>query len=292
MSASQRDTRRCPMRVKLWRTAVGLAALLKINGEHFYICRLLIKIQQLQRFLGNSRKKKWMLISELWGGIPKSLPASDLFSPCLLFIYSSRTQASLLYTYFFKTQPAVCICCLHLDELPDERSSHTRIKYGISSVYTSPGSGICHECNARSPSSFLPGPGSPSQRLPFSAGRPGKADHGPADGSRGDRAPLLFAGAPGCSRPPKASQDSGARGGGGRRPKSSPGSQGALGTLPQERHRDGDHKVRKVNRFFLCVLFNQNIFMVWHTEALLTPDGGICYITPSVVDWFTSACWS
>lgn len=58
MSASQRDTRRCPMRVKLWRTAVGLAALLKINGEHFYICRLLIKIQQLQRFLRQFPKKE------------------------------------------------------------------------------------------------------------------------------------------------------------------------------------------------------------------------------------------
>lgn len=87
-----------------------------------------------------------------------------------------------MYKHSVKSTQAVSIYCLLLDELPDERSSHTGIKYGISSVYTSPGSGICHECNAGSPAALLPRAGTASQRLPVSAGRAGEAHHGPADG--------------------------------------------------------------------------------------------------------------
>lgn len=137
--------------------------------------------------------------------------------------------------------PRTYVCCLHLDELPDERSSHTGIKYGISSVYTSPGSGICHERNAGSSAAFLPGLGAPSQRLPVSTRRSGEADYGPADGSRRHRPSFFLARAPGCSRSPEAVEDSGARGGSGGRPQSSSGSQGALGTFPQKRNGDGDH---------------------------------------------------
>lgn len=239
---------------------IALAALLKINGERFHISlrRVLISIQQkdCRDFPVTCERKVDAYFYRVEGGIPKAFHIYHFFIFFFFyfaFIRSPRAQASLLLEILFQ-HPAVYICCLHLDELPDERSSHTGIKYGISSVYTSPGSGICHECNAGSPASFLPGPGSASQRLPLSAGRTGKADHGPANGSCGDRPPLLLAGASSCGRPPQASQDSWAWGGGGGRPQSSPGSQGALGTLPQERHRDGDHKIRKVNKIFFVVV--------------------------------------